>query len=723
MLVFRHNRHGPDKMTGRSSATPNLGAFSHDMARQPTIDEGHGLQQVSARGQLPQLVLFDIHRMVPNMAKLPSKSSPVAAARPNGSGISVVAILRGPAYGLRQPCFLWRYRGRAHPNADWAAIDALMQNCLGVEAGADADSLAGERLVRRLLSWTAALQLNSDLPVFGMGMLLSQQEKEGELLCEAASPYAPGREGVAPKCLRLVTGWAEELMAKKGRAIGAEEAAISKAIDALTPKLRAIAPPGANSLRFLRAAHAREIPWSLISQNIYQFGLGARSRWLDSSFTDRTPTLGAKLARDKSASADALRRIGLPVPDHYLATSADHAVKLAAQLSYPVVVKPADRDGGIAVSANLTDERKVRTAYATASKYSKRVMVQKHVSGRDYRLIVFNGQLVWALERQPAGVMGDGKHTIRQLVELANADPRRGADVRSSLKLLRTTGEAEGLLADLDMTEDSVPAKGMFIPLRSAANISSGGMPVAVNDQVHPDNRRLAQDVATAFRLDLAGIDLLIDDISASWQEIGAHICEVNGQPQLSAATQSHLYGDILQAMVGRGRIPVIAVVGNAFGGTVIQEIQARQLKAKRTIGLAAAAGAWIKGKKVMAGPDVYTAVQMLLSHPEVEVALVLINEGSLLKTGFPTDRIDYLIVGDDIAQPAAPMLLRRIVHMLAPNSRCVLVNQDVNACLAATSLVARAKVKPVPGNAKAIASLVDKIIGEASGPVKRTKA
>src|SRR5690606_8124879 len=125
-----------------------------------------------------------------------------------------------------------------------------------------------------------------------------------------------------------------------------------------------------------------------------------------------------------------------------------------------------------------------------------------------YRIVVFRGKAIWAKERRPAGVTGDGKSTIRELVAAVNADPRRGSDVYAPLKKLRLDEEAEKLLARDGLTFDSVPQGGAFVPLRRRANVSAGGTPVAVTDRMHPDNARAAERAAELVGLDLAGVDL-----------------------------------------------------------------------------------------------------------------------------------------------------------------------------------------------------------------------
>jgi cyanophycin synthetase len=425
----------------------------------------------------------------------------------------------------------------------------------------------------------------------------------------------------------------------------------------LIAKLAAQAVQSTNSLHFLRTAHQRDIPWQLVSQPVYRLGWGHRSRWLDSTLTDRTPGIGVGLAHNKHRSAELLNRLGLPVPSHAVVSSADSAERHAAALGYPVVVKPVDTDGGRGVTTNLCSPEAVRAAFATAAEHSTKVMVQKHVGGRDYRLTVFQGRLVWAIMRAPGGVTGDGSHDVAELVERLNAG-------RYAAKMLHLDAAALDLLAEQGLTRDSVPEPGQFVRLRTAANVTQGGTAVAVLDQVHPDNRILAERVAAAFRLDIAGIDLLIDDISRSWMETGAYICEVNAQPQLGITTQQHLYGAILDELVPHGgRIPTAVIVG-AEAEKMAADIL-RRMGGSRAAGTASSGGAWIGGRQVLpAQAGLHAATQLLLSSTDVELALVAVSNDAVLKSGLAFDRYDLLVVAG-----AGPSWLPATVEMVEPNN------------------------------------------------------
>lgn len=336
-------------------------------------------------------------------------------------------------------------------------------------------------------------------------------------------------------------------------------------LQTIVGRFKRLAPAGVNTLRFLQAAHQHQIPWRRVAGNVYQFGWGSSSRWLDSTFTDQTPVIAATVSRNKFFSAQALRSAGVPVPAHQLVQNAEHAIHVAKILGYPVVVKPADKDGGQGVFAGLQTPQSVQRAFADAAKLSVNVLVEKFVPGNDYRLQVYKGKVFWAAHRRPAQMTGDGIHSVAELIEATNhkrAEARLnpGSDpmVEQGSKEIVIDDEFHEWLLAQNLSLDNVPMKGQLVRLRGAANVAMGGTREGLPlNTIHPDNLALAVKAAAVLRLDLAGIDLLLPNISLSWRDTGGAICEVNGQPQLSP----HLHHELLPQLVPKqGRIPIVAL-------------------------------------------------------------------------------------------------------------------------------------------------------------------
>ena len=408
-------------------------------------------------------------------------------------------------------------------------------------------------------------------------------------------------------------------------------------------------------LRFLQAAHKNRIPVSCISNKILQFGNGSNSTWLYSSFTEHTSAVAANLSKDKFYCAARLRSAGLPAPDHYKIHTAEQALDAASRIGYPVVLKPTRMEQGHGVVAGIENPNELTAAFEKVKTISKEFLVEKHVNGNDYRLTVFNGELIWAVERVPAGVTGDGIHSIQKLVEIANSDSRRGHGPGALLKMLSLDDEAVGLMIKQGYKPDSIPGKNEFIAFRKAANIAAGGYPLAVFDQVHPDNAELAIAAAEALRLDLAGVDLLIPDIRVSWKTCTAGICEVNAQPNLGVNTGQHIYGEILKKLLNsRYTIPVILIYGaenpSEFVDVVVHGLNKPGLRT------ACYADSIIKidgkptGKR---NRSFWDAARTLLTNRQVDLCVLALNDDTFVDTGFPFEYFDIgIIAGKRVDSP-----------------------------------------------------------------------
>ena len=289
---------------------------------------------------------------------------------------------------------------------------------------------------------------------------------------------------------------------------------------------------GPSTASLVRAAEERGIPWlRLNEQSLVQLGHGKYQQRIQATVTGRTPHIAVELASDKEETNKILGSLGLPVPRQELVQSADAAWRAARRLAGPVVLKPYNGNHGRGITINITGEDEVRAAFEAAREHSRSVIVETYLAGDDHRLLVVNGELIAATRRTPGHVLGDGKSTVAQLVEVVNSDPRRGVGHEKVLTKLKLDREAELMLERVGYTADSIPKADEVVPLRSTANLSTGGTATDVTDIIHPDNRAMAERAVRAIGLDVGGVDFLSTNIAESYKSIGGGICEVNAAP------------------------------------------------------------------------------------------------------------------------------------------------------------------------------------------------
>lgn len=402
---------------------------------------------------------------------------------------------------------------------------------------------------------------------------------------------------------------------------------------------------GPSTASLVKAAEARGIPWLRLNEySLVQFGYGRYQQRIQATTTGRTSNIAVELAGDKEETNGILRDLGLPVPKQAMVRQKREAVRAANRIGYPVVLKPLNGNHGRGVSINLNSDAEVEAGFDKASEHSRQVIVESYIDGFDHRLLVVNGQLVAAAKRVPGHVVGDGKNTIRTLVDKTNEDPRRGVGHEKVLTRLEFDHQAERLLAKLGYSPDTVPPKGEVVYLRSTANLSTGGTAIDVTDVIHPDNRAMAIRTIKAIGLDIGGVDFLTRDITESYRDAGGGICEVNAGPGFrmhvapSEGTPRDVAGPVIDMLFppdSPSRIPIAAVTGTN-GKTTTSRMLAHILKMSgHIVGLTTTDGVYIDGKLSvpgdMTGP---VSAQMILRDPSVDAAVMETARGGMLRSG-----------------------------------------------------------------------------------------
>jgi cyanophycin synthetase len=409
---------------------------------------------------------------------------------------------------------------------------------------------------------------------------------------------------------------------------------------------------GPSTVALVRAAEERSIPWiRLNDQSLIQFGHGRFQQRIQATVTSRTPHIAVELASDKEETNRLLANLGLPVPRQRLVQRADDAAAAAERIGYPVVVKPYNANHGRGISIHLTSEEQVRTAFELAQEHSRSVIVESFITGEDHRMLVINGKLVAVAQRVPGHVVGDGVHTIEELVEEVNQDPRRGVGHEKVLTRLVFDHQAEALLAAKGYTRSTVPAEGERVFLRSTGNLSTGGTATDMTDVVHPDNAEMAVRAIRAIGLDVGGVDFLTTDITESHRDVGGAICEVNAAPGFrmhmapSEGRPRDVGGPVLDMLFPPGtpsRIPIAAITGTNGKTTTARMLAHIQKLAGHHVGLTSTDGVYIDGHRTvpgdMTGP---VATRMVLSDPSVDVAVLEIARGGLLRAGMGVRHCD----------------------------------------------------------------------------------
>jgi cyanophycin synthetase len=456
--------------------------------------------------------------------------------------------------------------------------------------------------------------------------------------------------------------------------------------------------PSTGSL--VRAAEARGIPWLRLNDySLVQFGHGRFQKRIQATVTSETRHIAVEIASDKEETNRILGDLGLPVPRQYLVRTAERAAEVATRLGFPVVVKPLNANHGRGVSINLRDTDAVRTAFDKAREHARTVIVETFIEGFDHRMLVVNGRLIAVAKRIPGHVVGDGVHTVEQLIDIVNADPRRGIGHEKVLTRIELDHQATRLLDLAGLGPDSVIEPGRILYLRSTGNLSTGGTAIDMTDVVHPDNREMATRAAQAIGLDVAGIDFITPDISRSHREIGGAVCEVNAAPGFRmhvAPTEGlprDVAGPVMDMLFEPGtpsRIPIVSITGTN-GKTTTSRMVSHILKMSgRTVGLCTTDGVYIDGERTVAGDMTGpVSARMVLRDPSVDAAVLETARGGLLRSGmgYRTNNVgavlnvqaDHLGLGgiDSVADLAE---LKRIVVEVSTD--CAVLNADDDECL-----------------------------------------
>ena len=459
------------------------------------------------------------------------------------------------------------------------------------------------------------------------------------------------------------------------------------------------------------AAVARGIPYRRLTKgSMVQFGWGSKQRRIQAAELDATSAVAESIAQDKDLTKMLLRAAGVPVPLGRPVTDPDDAWAVAQQVGLPVVVKPQDGNQGKGVTVNITTREHLDLAYKAAAEYGE-VMVEKFLPGSDFRLLVVGNKLVAASRREPPQVVGDGLHTVRELVDIVNQDPRRGEGHATSLTKIRFDEIAVARLHAQDLTPESIPARGRRVVLRNNANLSTGGTATDVTGDVHPEVAARAVAAAQMVGLHICGVDVVCESVLRPLETQNGGVVEVNAAPGL----RMHLspsYGKgraVGSAMINElfapgddGRVPVVAVTGTN-GKTTVTRLISHLLTANGLrCGMTNTDGVYVNGRQTdsgdCSGPK---SARNVLMHPDVDAAVFEVARGGVLREGLGFDRCEVAVVTNVGSGDHLGLNYITTVEDLAVLKRVIVQNVSPTgyAVLNAADPIVAAMAPTCPGN------------------------
>ncbi|MEM7593362.1 MAG: cyanophycin synthetase [Cyanobacteria bacterium P01_A01_bin.83] len=416
---------------------------------------------------------------------------------------------------------------------------------------------------------------------------------------------------------------------------------------------------GPSTESIIKEAEARKIPWMWLSARaMLQLGYGAKQKRIQATLSNNTSILAVELACDKEGTKNILGNAGVPVPQGTVIEYLDELEQAISDVGgFPIVLKPLDGNHGRGITINIENWAEAETAYDLASTASKTrsVIVEQFYQGNDHRVLVINNKVVAVAERVPAHVVGNGKATIEELIEIINQDPRRGNGHDNVLTKITVDQTAQAVLAKQGYSLDSVLPPQETAYLRATANLSTGGVAIDRTDEIHPENVWLAQRVAKIIGLDIAGIDIVTSDISRPLRETKGVIVEVNAAPGFrmhadpSYGLPRNVGASVLEMLFPEqapSRIPIVAITGTNGKTTTTRLTAHIYRQTEKVVGFTATDGIYIQEYLVEQGDNTgpYSA-GAILKDPTVEIAVLETARGGILRSGLAFDFCDIGVV------------------------------------------------------------------------------
>lgn len=413
---------------------------------------------------------------------------------------------------------------------------------------------------------------------------------------------------------------------------------------------------GPSTGSIVEEAVARDIPWIRLGTNsLVQLGYGVNQMRFQATITCKTSNIAVDIACDKEETKRMLEMASIPVASGSICVDEEDLEHTIKKIGYPIVIKPLDGNHGKGASINVVTWEDAVEGLAHAKKYSRRVIVEKFITGFDFRVLVIDNKLVAAAKRVPAHVVGDGSHSIQALIDITNQDPRRGYGHENVLTEITVDRDTTDLLEKLGYTLETVPKKDEIVYLKSTANLSTGGTSVDVTDMMHPENIFLAERISRIIGLDVCGIDIMAENLTQPLKENGGVILEVNAAPGFrmhlapSEGLPRNVAAPVIDMLYPPGkpsRIPIIAVTGTN-GKTTTTRLLAHIVKNNGfRVGFTTSDGIYIQNHMLEKGDTTGPiSAEYILKDPTVEFAVLETARGGILRAGLGFSRCDIAII------------------------------------------------------------------------------